>query len=199
MHRKFARLAGCLLSAGAFLLAGSSASAGYQYTSAELDVFNSSNALIAQVSVTAAATVSGNIYEIPNSSLANDLQYGNATSLSTAASAAGPYFVTFGVVDTGSSFVLGFSWDPTGNDPYGSFANNYSAYANPPTQATYDYSATYLLSAAALSAGDTAVFQLNAAPLATAAPEPASLAMLATGGFLVTAFGRLRRKRNADR
>jgi hypothetical protein len=198
VHRKLARLLGCLLSAGAFLLSTSSASAAFQYTSAELDVFNSSNVLIAQATVTAAATVSGTIYEIPNSALANDLEFGNATALSTAASAAGPYFVTFGVVDDATAgFVLGFSWDPTGNDPYGSFANNFSPYANPPTQATYDFSATYLLSSAALSAGDTAVFQLNATPLATTAPEPASLAMLATGGFLVTAVGRLRRKRSA--
>lgn len=177
------------------LLANSSASAAFQYVSAALNVYNSTGGLIDTVSVTEAAATNGTLYEISDTTIANSLEFGNATALTTGGSSGGPYFVTFGVIDTGSSFVLGFSWDPTGNDPYGSFANNFSSYANPPTQMTYTFDATYLLAVA----GDTASFVLTAAPVVTATPEPASLAMLATGVCMLTGFGRLRRKNVAGK
>jgi hypothetical protein len=189
VRRSFTRVLACILTLGGLAFAPSSASAAFQYVSAELDVFNSSNAIIASSSVTAAAATNGTLYEIANTALANSIQFGNATSLSTGGSAAGPYFVTFGVVSDGG-FKLAFSWDPTGNDPYGSFSGNYLAYANPPTQATYTFNASYLLSSTALAAGDHASFILTA----VAVPEPASLALLATGGFAIASFGRFRRK-----
>jgi hypothetical protein len=156
-----------------------------------LNVYNSGGTIIDSVSVTEAATVSGTFYEIANTSLANAGAYGLASSLSTGGSSGGPYFSTFGVLFDGSNFYLGFSWDPTGNDPYGSFANTFYSYASPPTQATYSYTATAYLSPTLISAGDTAALVLTAQPV----PEPASIALLATGGFVLTGFTRLRRKK----
>lgn len=193
MRKKFARVLTGLMAVGALLVASSSASAAYQYTSATLYVYNSNSAVIASATVSESAAVSGTLYEIANSALANSLQYGNATGLTPGGNANGPYYLTFGVIYTGSTFVLGFSWDPTGNDPNGQYANFYANYDNPPVQPTYTYSATYLLSTTALSAGDTAALVLTATP-AIASPEPGTLALLASGGLALTAFRRLRRK-----
>jgi hypothetical protein len=186
-----------VLALAGIALAAGPASAGFAYTSAEFDVFDSAHTLIDSVSVAVGSAVSGTLYEIPDTTLPNSAQFGNATSLSTGASAAGPYFVTFGVIDTGSGFVLGFSWDPTGNDPYGGFANIYANYDNPPLQAQYTYDATMYLSTTALANGDTAQFVLNAPQAVTVTPEPASLALLASGGFVLVSFTRARRRQRA--
>jgi hypothetical protein len=196
VRRKLVALVACLLALGSLAVAAPRASAGFVYTSAELDVFNSSHTLINQVSVTEGAAVSGTLYEINVAGLADAFQFGNATSLSTGGSAAGPYFVTFGVVDNGGgNFRLAFSWDPAGNDPYGSFANNFFNYDNPPLQAQYVFDATMYLTPTLQGNGDTASFILNAQPMVqTAAPAPGALALLFSGGLSLTALRRLRRK-----
>jgi hypothetical protein len=121
---------------------------------------------------------------------ADPLQFGNATSLTPNGDAAGPFFVTFGVFDADlmGDFELGFSWDPTGNDPYGTFANNFFNYDNPPIQATYTYDATMYLDPTLQAQGFTAAFILNAVPMTTGTPEPASLTLIATGCFGLAAF-----------
>jgi hypothetical protein len=187
-----ARFFGYLLAAGALLLTTSSASADYLYTAASFLVFDSQGHLISadSMSVSYAQAISdgsGTVYEIANANLANSVQYGNVTTLSTGGNANGPYFNVFGV-DFNS--LLAFTWDPTGNDPYGSNGNAFDSYIYPPTQPFYNYSATIYLSSALTSVGDTAVFQL------TTLPEPASLAMLATGGLMITAYGRFRRRKS---
>jgi hypothetical protein len=194
MRNKFARMLACLMAPAVLLVAGSSASADFQYTSAELDVFNSNGTVIGSTSVTTAAATHGTLYTIDNVNFASPSGIGNATSLSTGASAAGPYFATYGVTqDTMGDFLLEFSWDPTGNDPNGSSALHFFNYDNPPIQATYSFDATYLLSNFALEGGDTATFILHAAPT-VASPEPGTLALLASGGLALAGFRRLRRK-----
>lgn len=197
MRRYFVRSLAAVLAVAGVALGATPASAGFAYTSAELDVFDSSKMIIASVSVTVGSAVSGNLYEIANPALANSIQFANATSLSTGANVNGPYFVTFGVDDDAGVFHIAFSWDPTGNDPYGTFANNYLNYDNPPLQAQYVFDATMYVSLAGQANGDTAQFVLNAAPVTTATPEPASLALLATGGFALASFSRMRRRQNA--
>jgi hypothetical protein len=191
VHRKLARLIGCLLTVGGVWLATSSARADYQYAS--FYVYDSSHKVIAADSLTisyatAIANGSGYIYDIPNSTLANPLYYGDATALSLGGSAAGPYYDIFGVDFDGTNYYLAFTWDPTGNDPYGSFANTFDSYIEPPGQPSYSYSATQYLNPTLIAAGDTAAFVLSV-------PEPASMALLATGGLALAGFTRLRRKR----
>jgi PEP-CTERM motif len=195
MLRNLMRLAAGSVFLGVLLLANAPASASYVYYSAELDVYNSSNAIIDTTGpVLASQAVSGTLYEIPDGSLANSLQFGNADSLSTGGNSNGPYYSTLGVIYTGSSYVLGFSWDPTGNDPYGSFANNFYTYASPPTQGTYSYSMTQFLSSSALSAGDTAALVFTAVqPAAT--PEPASIVLLGMGGCAFAGYRRFGRRK----
>jgi hypothetical protein len=176
------------------MLASSSASASFTYVSATLDVYNSSGTVISSISVTEAAAVSGDVYAIIGA--ANGDEYGALSALTTGGTSspgAGQAFSTFGVYFDGTNYDLFFSWDPTGNDPYAGFAGNppgsFMPYINPPTQPTYTYSATAFLSTADIAAGDTA-----ALIFATTVPEPASLALLATGGLMITGFRRLRRK-----
>jgi PEP-CTERM motif len=206
VRRKFLGAVACLLAVGAISLFSSAASAAYQYSSAEIEVFNSTGGVIASVLVTEANAVpggpGGTVYSAGGTALANGNDFSAPDALSTGANANGPYFVTFGVFDTTPSsrtatYELGFSWDPNGNDPNGQYGNDFFSYINPPTQAQYTYSMTGFLSTSALSAGDTAEFILNATLVAVAAPEPSTLALLASGGFVLTAFGRRRRQRLA--
>jgi hypothetical protein len=197
VRRKFAGLLGGLLAPAVLLLTSSSASAGFvpAYLSATLSIYNSSGGVIASISVTEASAVSGNIYGITGAANPND--YGAISGLTTGATSspgAGQSFSTFGVYFDGTNYDLYFSWDPTGNDPYTGFAGNppgaFYNYVNPPTLPEYVYSTTAFLSAADIAAGDKSnlVFVTNV-------PEPASLALLATGGFMITGFTRLRRKK----
>jgi hypothetical protein len=175
------------------------------YTGAEFDVLNSAQMVIFGIGVSESTAAvngpGGTVYFINNPSLANSDLFSAPNALSTNASSNGPFFVTFGVFDTSGvgtgPFDLGFSWDPGGNDPNGVNGNNFFPYANPPTQAQYTFDATSFLSAAALAAGDTAQFVLNAQEVVTAVPEPATLALLGSGCMTLAAFRARQRARRA--
>jgi hypothetical protein len=202
VRRKTLGTAVYLLAAGAILLMSSSASASPMYTSAEIEVFSSTNALLATTGLISEATAAaggpgGTLYFVPGTGFADAGAFGNFNSLSTGSNPNGPYFVSFGVFDATPSSAtatleLAFSWDPNGNDPYGQFASVYSSYINPPAQPQYTYSMTNFLSVSDQLAGDTAVLILNTNAVAT--PEPGTLVLLTTGGFVLTAFGARRRR-----
>jgi hypothetical protein len=195
VRRKFAGLLSGLLAPAVLLFVSSAASAESMYLSATLNVYNSSGDVIATTgTITAGAAVSGAIYSI--TSAANALEYGSISALTTGGTStpgAGQSFSSFGVYFDGTDYDLYFSWDPTGNDPYTGFAGNppgqFLSYIDPPTLPYYVYSATAFLSPTLTAAGDTALLIF-----ATNAPEPASLALMATGGLMITGFSRLRRK-----
>jgi hypothetical protein len=189
------------LAPAVLLLAGSAASAAEMYLSATLDIFDSKGNVIATTgTITAGAAVSGQIYAIVGAG--NSAEFGSLSALTTGGTSspgAGQAFSTFGIEeDGGSNFDLFFSWDPTGNDPYTSFAGNppgsFMPYINPPTQGTYTYSMTAFLAPALVAAGDKAVLSF-----ATTAPEPASLFLLASGGLMVTAAGKFGRRKFAGK
>jgi hypothetical protein len=204
VRRKTLGAAVYLLAAGAILLLSASASASQVYTSAEIEVFSSTGTVLATTGLISEATAAaggpgGALYAVPGTAFADAGADGNFNSLSTGANPNGPYFVSYGVFDVGAPAAgpieLAFSWDPNGNDPYGQFASVYSDYVNPPTLPQYTFDMTNFLSIADQAAGDTAELILNTNVSVAATPEPGTLVLLTSGGFVLTAFGARRRRR----